>query len=487
MKHVLTKLLLCSTIIALIVTRLYGLNWGFPFTFHPDENNMVNAVLQLSCDIKNPLDCFNPHFYAYGQLQLYLARIISFFIPVTSNLTVTLSLRLISALASIFTGLILYKMLRKKTKSDFLLLSFLAIFTCTPGFIQQAHFGTTESLLTFFLVLGLYFEKNYALQALVVGLASATKPVGILFILFPLYTLARQRHFRQVLAVILLTFFVSIVASPHYILHFSDFMNSFISEAGVARGTIPVFYTEQFKNTIPVVFQLTKIYPYALGVPLGIIGLIGLTQSVPTLLLFLYFCALYVKWARFILPISTVMIYFGFLFLKTLPKRYLTPFILFLVLSQVIFGIYFFQLYLNEDIRVSATKWINDNLPKKSSILTEAANVYDIPLVNSKQFNVNSYFLYDLDRNKNVNRHLKSGLSTADYVIIPSRRVFKNFYGKAEYPAINAYYSTLLDPTKFNLIKTITPLPSSDEDAEETWSVFDHPTIRIFKKVASRQ
>src|SRR5579863_1518026 len=49
----------------------FDLNWGAPFYFNPDERNIATAVAQL-----NFTSNINPHFFAYGQLPIYLTYII---------------------------------------------------------------------------------------------------------------------------------------------------------------------------------------------------------------------------------------------------------------------------------------------------------------------------------------------------------------------------------------------------------------------------
>ena len=40
---------------------------------------MANALAGLSCHLNDLKNCYNPHFYAYGQLPLYLGRILIWF------------------------------------------------------------------------------------------------------------------------------------------------------------------------------------------------------------------------------------------------------------------------------------------------------------------------------------------------------------------------------------------------------------------------
>src|SRR5258706_15866931 len=50
-----------------IFIRLYNLNWGSPFYFHPDERNIASAITQLSFPKQ-----LNPNFFAYGTVPIYV-------------------------------------------------------------------------------------------------------------------------------------------------------------------------------------------------------------------------------------------------------------------------------------------------------------------------------------------------------------------------------------------------------------------------------
>ena len=57
--------------------------------------------------------------------------------------------------------------------------------------------------------------------------------------------------------------------------NFSEFKSSMIYEIGVANGSIPVFYTRQFINSIPYIFQFQKIFPYTNGIPMLLFSFFG--------------------------------------------------------------------------------------------------------------------------------------------------------------------------------------------------------------------
>src|SRR3989344_9092063 len=119
-------ILLTFILVVLIYTRFINLSWGLPYPMHPDERNMANAIQQLKCDFRNPevdqrslQGCFNPHFFAYGQFPLYAGYTLVFLMkffdgdlgsPVSFNEAV-LSLRFISAIASVLNILVLIKII----------------------------------------------------------------------------------------------------------------------------------------------------------------------------------------------------------------------------------------------------------------------------------------------------------------------------------------------------------------------------------------
>lgn len=62
------RMVIVALVCAAFYTRLVGISWGLPYPMHPDERNMAVAVESLKLS-----EHLNPHFFAYGQLPLYLA------------------------------------------------------------------------------------------------------------------------------------------------------------------------------------------------------------------------------------------------------------------------------------------------------------------------------------------------------------------------------------------------------------------------------
>lgn len=586
------KIIVYSLVAGLLIyTRFINLSWGLPYPFHPDERNMSVALQQLKCDQFSVLNfqflknCFNPYFFAYGQFPLYLGylliKVLKFFDgdlarPISFS-EATISLRLISAVASVFTAIILIKIIsliiKKKSVFFLLIISFLIIFS--PYAIQFSHFGTTESLLMFFYSLIVYFSlklqsvlgsgkkedrsgqrKLIFHLSLSLGLAAATKLSAVIFILVPLTVsvyeilftsgnkffpkfsmnkfLKKLKNLGKIIGgLAFLTLLSALVFSPHNWISWADFINTLRYETGVATGKIAVFYTRQFIGTIPVLFQLEKIFPYVLGLPMSLMGFIGLTGlgwkdrrinllRLAFLIYFLPNAFLFAKWTRFMAPVFPIMLVFAILTLLRI--KIIKVIKIIVVIFAIIPGVAYLSIYQNPDVRFKASDWIYKNIPAHAYILSETANVVDLPVPNrnfsDKNYQLVSFDFYDLENNPLLEKELIQHQQKADYIFIPSRRLFMNHscyrpedlrlkdkivnfitnrcqQFQERYPLINDYYQKLFSGElgfkkiaefrayprinfQFSLFSFQLVFP--DEEAEETWTVFDHPLVRIYRR-----
>ncbi len=572
----------------------------------------------------------NPHFFAYGQFPLYTAYasdqlskiplyLINQFQPTTHNQQFTTDfpsaifwLRFWSAITSSLTVLFIFLLTQKLLEKIHspspitvfhlpIIAALLAAFS--PGLIQSAHFGTTESFLTLFFLLSVYFSirlidkplkqitlssyirvhfRDILLLSLTIGLAIGSKLTGVLFLFPPLMALLllmtkakgkmrlKTKSVYVIAGLIILTGTVltSLISSPYNMLDIPDFQSAvFGYEKDVAIGKYPAFYTRQFVNTTPIVFQAEKIFPYTLGWPVFILGTIGFLLSSGHLIVsllsevllriknyelrikglklrkrkinsyffilnssFLIFflpnAFLFAKWTRFMTPLLPFFSIFAaftlFLFYRAMNDfinisqnsilkiqnnivnlknfRFLVLILTFaFCVLSLLPGAAFMSIYARKDSRVIASEWIYKNIPDHSFILSETANVVDIPLVlptapNTQSaipdYTVISFDFYHTDESPQLFSQLIFDLIKADYILVPSRRIFANYMRlPAEYPLITKYYQLLFSGTLgFEEVSEISSYPSlgsihfPDENAEETWTVFDHPVIRIFKK-----
>jgi len=521
-KKLLFHCFIASLFLILVYSRFVGLDWGLPFPMHPDERNMASAIQGLNCIISNFRECGNPHFFAYGQFPLYLGYLITYFL----KLEATISLRIISAIASVINAIIIIKIIKViiKKESHFTLFISYLIIIFSPYAIQFAHFGTTESLLMLFYSLIIYlsmlmFERRttgtVVQLALVSGLAIATKVSSIIFIIVPLITILSSLRswdrYKNLVKFGMLTIIFMVLFSPHNFINFEDFISSMNYESAVALGKSLVFYTRQFFNTQPILFQLEKVFPFALGWPVFLIGLMGLIGAnwkdrktnllrFAFLIYFVPSAMIYAKWSRFMAPVFPIIIIFAVLFLQRIKVINFIKIII--IIFAIIPGIAYLSIYQNPDVRFQASDWIYKNIPNNSYILSETANVVDIPVLNPKleirnskqiqnlNYQIISFNFYDLDASPELQFELSNHLQKADYIFIPSRRIFAN-HSKQKYPILNKYYEGLFSGklgfekvAEFKSYPEIYQWKFPDEQAEETWTVFDHPVIWIYKRIA---
>ena len=577
----------------LLYSRFIGLDWGLPFPMHPDERNMVDAVMRLKCNVDGwetfaDLQlCYNPGFFAYGQLPLYMGFLAVkiwqgifglFEIKKVINFSAaTLGLRIVSAFLSLFLCLAMWKMYRfmrsklpeissfQGSLAQGLDILVLLILVFQPYLIQYAHFGTTETFLMLLYVLTTYYSLRFierpswkwvAASAAMVGFASGIKTSGLIYIAVPVvaifYTTFRKEHFalfrlkiyalfRYACTFSIVVTICYILAAPHNILSWKDFIISMRYEVPVGNGTLLVFYTRQFIDTIPYLFQFTHIFPYALGLPiltLFIIGFVALPWKNPYVLIlrfawlayFLVTGSLFVKWSRFmapIMPLMTIFSIFGLLFMMSRLniKRNMTWVILVVVgVVTLLPGIAYLTIYRTPDVRFVASKVIADTVPPQSKIFEEAGNVINIPIPPpNTQFIIPYYSfvaanVYELNSEEDM-QSIQPALDQADVVVIPSRRIFASrtclrpsdvMFTISEYllirdcekvfnryPYHQRYYQQLFSETSpFIQTAEISSYPRielfgkilmefPDEFAEETWTVFDHPVIRLYKRAST--
>lgn len=571
------------------ILRFYNLMHDAPYFFNPDERNMAAAITRFVLPVKfsdmpvcilsefrakpsaqPALDgcSLNPQFFAYGQFPLYLAYASDVLTrvpltvlsrtPLTIEQGVSLKtsfasaifwLRFWSAVSSVLSVLLVYLISRKIfTRAPLAVVQGVPFLTAllaafAPGLIQSAHFGTTESLLTFFFLASIYFSyllmENFPKKPLLalplitaIGLSIGSKLTGLFFLVPPLLALIllilsrRPLAIRQGvplgLAIIVGSLTVGFLSSFYNLVEVKNFQSAvFGYEQDVALGKFEAFYTRQFIETKPILFQLEKIFPNSLGWPtyiLGILGFLLILIRAPKkrgyfLILLTSFiiylipnAVLYAKWTRFMTPVLPFFALFaGFLLHQLLQSEKLKPYFRWLTISIIVLtalpGLAFMSIYAREDSRLTASKWIYKNIPDNSYILSETANVVDIPLhipdypIKKESLTVISFDFYHLHENPQLFIDLVNHLEKADFIFMPSRRIWKNYsLDPDKYRLVNSYYQKLFSGelgyekvAEINSFPALTLGPLSlkfpDENAEETFTVFDHPVIRMFKKV----
>lgn len=521
--------LLFIVIISLIggLLRFYNLSWGAPFFFHPDERNISSSVSQLNFPTN-----LNPHFFAYGSLPIYL----TYFAITLAKLNFSVSFeqailvsRFISFLLSTLLIPLMYLLGKKMGGKTTGILS--ALFTTTSvGFIQFAHFGTFETWLTFLVLLLFYFSlnlmekinsKNIIALGIALGLLLSTKISSLVLLALPILSIVLSKSNKHIFSTILriLTIYsiaivIFIATSPFAFFDFSSFLSSIKYESSVAFGTLSVFYTGEFFDTIPITFQFLRLYPFLINPILTILfipsffyltfkglktkNLTYVILNTSYLILFLSQAFLFAKWTRYMVPTLPFMYLIvaisleRFIKKKALSIKYLVLSII--IASNVLFSLsYFITAQTKPDARISASLWAKERIPSSSKILSE---VYDLGITPFNQYfpHITLFNFYDLDEIPVVKPlELKALLETNNYIVLPSQRIIKTrLIHKDKFPNGNYFYTDLLNgklgyqkvyETPCDIFCKITYLGDPTFSLEQTVSVFDRPTVFIFKKL----
>ena len=412
---------------------------------------------------------------------------------------------------------------------------FFAVDTFSTFFVTAALYFT----------LRVYREQRWYLFAglgLVVGLALASKlSSGLILPLVTIYAVASYIRDRGsatrpawtlllagLLAAGLVAAFTFRIAQPYAFAGSNlfdfrlarEFLDAINQQRQIQEGTYDWPPGIQWAGTTPYLFPLKNIVLWGLGPALGMAGVLGLTVGSWRL------------WRRrdwvLFLPVVWVLLnfaYFGGLVLKTM--RYYQPmypmlallaaWLLFkawdgwgcsgrgralrVALFAVIIGgtalwaLAFTGIYSRPVSRLAASEWIHNTIPDGTAVATEHWDD-TLPLAlpgfgGAGRYEMLQLPLYDDDTPQKRERVLDI-VTRAEYIILSSNRLSDSIPRMPRrFPMTIRYYETLFSgELGFDEIAEFTSRPSLagfefvDDFAEEAFTVYDHPRVRIFKKTA---
>jgi len=531
--------------------RFFRVNWDSFGAFHPDERNISWAVTRIHFfDQLNPkfFAYGGLPIYLYRAIGESVVRITRDPVWLFDWGHIAVIGRYVSATLSSISILLIFLVGSLYFSNTVGLLS-AAFLAFSPWAIEQAHFSTTETMLVFFLLLLLYYSQKLlrsigSIGVLVVlgiiwGLALAAKTTGILFGLIPLTAIWLPHVSKNIPKKLLYTFLLGAVTclifflfSPYTILDFRHFYESMSYESGVATGRFTVPYTLQFWHTSVYLYQLITMLWQA-G-PLTIVGLAGLIvlllSVIPDLIgdlpflkntktdsrlrgndkqmiIFLIFPLIYFGWvgtwfakfARYNVPflpfVTIAAAWFMVFTLQKMRTKRLSWFIcllvyLFICLLTVVWGLMNFTVYIRPQTKIVATQWIRNMIPTTVTIYTEHWNdglpldLPDTPSYHRELLNV-----YDEPDDATKARYLANKLTTGDFVIFSTRRIWATMPRLTDkYPVTSKFYTMFMaGRLGYTEVAAFTSYPQlfgftiNDDAAEESLQVFDHPTVRIFQ------
>ncbi|HSA83288.1 MAG TPA: glycosyltransferase family 39 protein [Patescibacteria group bacterium] len=399
-------------------------------------------------------------------------------------------------------------------------------------------------LTTLYLVL-LFYEKPTIKKALLIGItfgmALATKVSAfVLVVAIGASLLHKPKHYRSHVSqfikqfltysffIIITTILIFLFFSPYALIDFENFWLQTMQQQAMTKDAFTFPYTLQYINKIPYLYELKNIFFFGLGPLLAISAFVGffffLSESIKELvekksaqkiILIIFFIIYFgivgnfaIGFMRYMLPLYPLLCLFAafitfrfLLFLKDKTKNQfiLTTYYILLTTVFLIWPLSFIQIYHHNNTRVDATNWIHQHIPYHSTLLVEHWDDR-LPLQASENYFIEDLELYNPDTPEKWQK-INDQLQRADYIIIASNRLYLplpkltdcvNLPMHRCYPETTKYYKKLFNGelgfqkvAEFSRYPTIplTSITINDQNADESFTVYDHPKVMIFKKI----
>lgn len=486
-----------------------------------------------------------PASYAYGSLPLYVTGFAAWLVGILTGQDLKtyahiMSIgRYLSALLDVGTVLLAMMFARRAFGTLAALLTGVLL-TIAVINIQLAHFFTTDTWITFFSMAALYSSLRVRedtgfrwpiLAGAAFGAALATK-VSIVTLILPIAVALLSSHLwsspkasvghTTSRAVIVLGFAVLVFAifEPYALWAPKPFLHDVFEQWDIISGRIDMPYTRQFIGTTPGLYQIGNLVRWGLGPALGLSTLISVgwtirrnwrrLESAEFFLLawvipyFLLIATADAKFLRYTEPIVPALVILtgaccARAFYGSSTRRLLRVLVIgmmaLVVIGTLIWAAAFESIYSRPNTRVAASNWILANIPAGSTITSEYwDDQLPLPLYGAPGTDRYQHLSLDLyaDRdNEQALSYVNDFLQRADFIVLSSDRLSDSIPRLPwRYPVISQYYS-LLESGKlgYQLVYEsddalhFEPFAINDRSADESFTVYDHPHVRIFKKV----
>lgn len=529
-------LVLFSIVLLGAVARFWNLDWdGGAYTLHPDEWALNQVVRRLGPDL-------NPHFFFYGSFPIYLyrgtAEVLTWLAGTDWLDTTRLALigRFYAALCGTLMLPLVFEVGRRLWGVTRGLVA-ASLATGAPLLIQSAHFGTVDTMVTLAGVAILWLSLRIAdgggtgilvVTAVVLGLAVATKLTAASFVVMPTlaYLMPRDRcvgwarfasRASRYVLFLAICAVVAVVASPYYLLDWNEFRAALVEQTEELNGGYTLTYTWQFIGTTPYLFEASNLILWSVGLATGASAVAGWALSVtrillrrvellPTLLLtlwptlyFVYIGTWEARFVRHTLPLVPFLCLFAAAAIGALLKwgaskpailRTLSRAVAALVITfTALWGLAFVSIYASTDTRLAATDWFRSHVPAGSNVVVEDKDTL-IPIPDTahpiQTYNLGVIEPTAPDSPSKLSA-MASALAGGEYLVISSRRWSGTLPRLSSFPLMARYYRLLVAGNlgytplvTFRSSPRLGPLVFPDDSAEETFQVFDHPTVLVF-------
>ncbi len=335
------------------------------------------------------------------------------------------------------------------------------------------------------------------------------------------------------------------LVEPYAFIDFQEFWKQNMQQKAMTRDAFTFPYTLQYVGKIPYWYELRNIFLWGLGPLLATFSFFGTLyvsfrlmkkhlgwwqkhqtfdssevdkkwaqELIVTVFFWVYFLVVgnfAIGFMRYLLPIYPLLCLFSAVFIYHLSLRVQRSNLKSIhalrlvgmtggIVLLLFWPLMFLHIYTKPNTRVIASEWINQNIPSGATIAIEHWDDA-LPLFGQQSYNTIVLQLYDPDTTQKWST-LNTQVSQADYIIIASNRLYTPLMRLTNcqilpnercYPQTSQYYTKLFDGSlgftktaEFTLYPKLEignwKLEINDSSADESFTVYDHPKILIFKR-----
>ncbi len=427
-----TNLLLIGILLLAAVLRLYQLDFGRPFLYHPDEIKLVTqAGRLLETRFMDKEAYFGiqvyPPFYTYMLATAMGVYILGGLVTGHFESLATVAeayqsdpfqffwvSRFLVLLLGVATVYLLF-LLARRLYSNKIALTAALLLAVSFLHVRNSHFGTVDVPSTFFGIWTIYLAvliqqtgqlKHYVLSGVMLSLAVATKFSMGLLVLPILVAHFSRAHVREWFKILfdkklwltgLVSFITFLIACPIIWLDFQETWGGIlgtsrfekVGKIGSGGGLLSYWTGDQsdgfgvfFPNSIPATFGTVLTMMVIIGIILLVIrlrkgDLLLASFLLPTYYLFEHMS---IKAMRHLLPLAPLFVIAAAVALFWLGNRLnfrgLRPILISLLLVfvcgwNVVIGIQYMNDLSSTDPRTEASAWITTSIPAGSTIVVE--------------------------------------------------------------------------------------------------------------------
>lgn len=465
--------------------------------------NLVGRVISAIADLGTVILIFflgKKLFYHKVGLLASLFYTISVFPIQAAHFYAVDSLLTFFILATLYRLIIFYE---RPTKINALIVGFL--------------FGLSLATKTSALVLFISFGAAFTVDFLLVFLKQPHRPQTW----FPHLPKFFKRLMVEGATIIIITAITFIIFEPYALLDFREFWRQTLEQYQMTHDAFTFPYTLQYAEKIPYLYELKNIFLWGLGPFIATFSFLGtifvvfqaMKQSNNRTIIILTFFWTYVLvvgnfaigFMRYMLPLYPLLCLFAAVFFLRLYSR-LPAHLGKLVASgyllvAITWPLAFLNIYNKPNTRVLASEWINNNIPQNSTIGVEHWDD-SLPLLGQQNYKIISLPLYDQDTLVKW-QQINQQITQTDYLILASNRLYaplmkltncQNLPAYKCYPLTANYYKKLFAGNLgFKKVAEFSVYPKleviswefvvDDQSADESFTVYDHPRVMIFKKM----